>query len=88
MKIVGGPRNGQVITITRPECGHEVQVPGMVLEYVFTAPGAAHITMSLNAEPKPSVPGLVERYVCQDEAWHYIPPKTRGVMASPPIIME
>lgn len=37
MKIVGGPRNGQVITITRPECGHEVQMPGMVLEYVFTA---------------------------------------------------
>ena len=88
MKIVGGPRNGQVITITRPECGHEVQVPGMVLEYVFTAPGAAHIKMSLNLEPKPSLPGLVERYLCQDGAWHYIPPATGGVMASPPIVME
>ncbi len=89
MKIVGGPRNGQVITIAEPQGGREVQVPGMVLEYAFTVPGSVQIKMSLDLAPKPSVPGLVERYVCQDGAWHYIPPvATAEFMATPPVVME
>jgi hypothetical protein len=86
MKIVGGPRNGQEVTITKPECGHEVRVPGMVLEYAFTSPGSVQIKMSMDLEPKPSIPGLIERYVCRDEAWHYIPPSSpTGFMITPPV---
>lgn len=89
MKIVGGPRNGQTITISDPQSGDEVRVPGMVLEYVFTGPGAAQIKMSMHLDPKPSIPGLVERYVCRDGAWHYIAPAAPGdLMASPPVVME
>lgn len=89
MKIVGGPRSGQEITIAESQGGPEIQVPGMVLEYVFTAPGAAQIKMSMDLGQKPSLPGLVERYVCRDGAWHYIAPAAKGdLMATPPVVME
>lgn len=86
MKIVGGPRDGQEISIAESKGGPELRVPGMVLEYAFTSPGVAQIRMTMDAEQKPSIPGLVERYVCRDEAWHYIPPSSpTGYMISPPV---
>jgi hypothetical protein len=86
VKIVGGPRNGQEITIAESQGGPEIRVPGMVLEYAFTSPGSVQIKMSVDIEPKPSIPGLIERYVCRDEAWHYIPPSSpTGFMISPPV---
>ena len=91
MKIIGGPRSGQAITLSEHPGGPELQPEGMILEYTFTAPGKATIKMSChhNLEPKPSVPGLVERYRCHDGAWHYIEPEdSSGFVASPPIIME
>ena len=89
MKIVGGPRDGQDITIAEFQGGPEIQLPGMVLEYVFTAPGSVQIKMSPTLERKPSVPGLVERYVSRDGAWHYIPPAAAGeFMITPPVVLE
>lgn len=91
MKIVGGPRAGQLITLSEQPGGPELQPEGMILEYTFTSPGRATIKMGCHhsVEPKPSVPGLVERYRCHNGAWHYIAPEdTSGFMASPPIIME
>jgi hypothetical protein len=89
MKIVGGPRNGQEMTIAEFQGGPEIRVPGMILEYVFTAPGSVQIKMSQDLEPKPSVPNLIERYVCRDGAWQYIPPLAAGeYMITPPVVME
>ena len=91
MKIVGGPRSGQTIKLSEQRGGPELQPEGMILEYAFTAPGKASIRMSCHhkLEPKPSVPGLIERYRCHDGAWQYIAPEdSSGFVASPPIIME
>jgi hypothetical protein len=89
MKIVGGPRNGQMITISERPGGPELQVEGMVLEYTFAGPGSVNIRMSADPDPQPSLPGLVERYRCQDGAWHYIPPgNDTGFQASPLTVME
>ena len=66
----------------------DLQVPGMVLEYIF-AHGHLHIKSCIDLDPKPSVPGLLERYKYQDGAWHYIAPAaTNGFMASPLVVME
>jgi hypothetical protein len=89
MKIIGGPRNGQIITIAEKQGGPELIVPGMVLEYTFTEPGKVNIKMTAELEPKPSVPGLAERYKCQDGAWHYIAPSSAlEFTASPAVVME
>ena len=88
MKIVGGPRNGQVITLAESQGGSDIQVPGMVLEYIF-AHGHLHIKLFIDLGPKPSVPGLLERYNYQVAAWHYIAPAaTNGFMASPLVVTE
>jgi hypothetical protein len=89
MKIVGGPRNGQVVTLAEIQGGPELQISGMILTYTFTAFGTVTVTMSMAWDDTPSVPGLLEKYKCQDGAWHYIAPlATNGFMASPPVIME
>jgi hypothetical protein len=89
MKIVGGPRNGQAITISEEPGGPELQVDGMVLEYSFAGQGKVNVKISVDPNPKPSFPGLVERYKCHDGAWHYIPPEDNsGFQASPPAVME
>jgi hypothetical protein len=58
MKIVGGPRNGQVISIAEHQGGPELIVPGMVLEYTFTQPGRVNIKMGMELDAKPSIPGM------------------------------
>jgi hypothetical protein len=87
MKIVGGPRNGQVISIAEHQGGPELIVPGIVLEYTFTQPGKVNIKMGMELDAKPSIPGLIERYKCQDGAWHYIA-ASGDFMVSPPVVME
>jgi len=89
MKIVGGPRDGQVITISETRGGPELQVEGSVLEYIYISHIHASIKLYGEANPKPSLPGLVERYRCHDGGWYYVdPPSGSAVQASPPIVME
>jgi hypothetical protein len=89
MKIVGGPRNGEVITISEKPGGPELRIEGMVLEYRFTEQGKISIKMYADPDPKPSFPGLIERYKCRNGAWHYVPPADdRDFQVSPPVVME
>jgi hypothetical protein len=89
VRIIGGPRDGQIISITETSGGPELQIEGMILEYSFTEPGKVNIRFFAEPNPKPSFPGLVERYKCQNGAWYYIaPPGGDGVRATPPSPME
>jgi hypothetical protein len=89
MKIVGGPRDGQEISIAEQPGGPELQIEGIVLEYRFLGPDTVNIKMSDDPSPQPSFPGFVERYKCHNGTWHYIPPADRsGFLASPPAVME
>lgn len=89
MKIVGGPRDGQELTISEAPGGPELQVEGMVLEYTYLSHNNVTVKLYGDPNPKPSLPGLVERYRCHEAGWHYIgPPPGSSVQASPPIVME
>ena len=89
MKIVGGPRSGQTIAISETPDGPELKLEGMVVEYAFTEPGKVNMRMYFDQDPQPSIPGIIERYRCHDEAWHYIaPPEKSTYKLSAPIVME
>jgi hypothetical protein len=89
MKVVGGPRSGQAITIAESPGGPEVRIEGIVLEYAFTEPGRLNMKMYFDVESIPSVPGMIERYRCHEGAWHYIDPAENSTYKlSPPVVME
>ena len=89
MKIVGGPRHGQDVTISENPGDPELQLEGMVLEYTYTEPGKINIRIYEDPVPKPSFPGLVERYKSQYGAWHFIATlESKGIQASPPAVSE
>lgn len=88
MKIIGGPRDGQQISISEEPGGPELNVEGMIIEYVFSEPGRINVRFYADPDPKPSFPGFVERYKCHNGAWLYIPPVGGGFSASPPLPVE
>jgi hypothetical protein len=73
MKVVGGPRDGEDITV-RDGDGVEFMLNGAVFEYDVRTPGKTGRRLTLGTQPQPSVPGEFERYQFREDAWHYVPP--------------
>jgi hypothetical protein len=89
MKLVGGPCDGQTVTISEEAGGPDLRLEGMVLERHFDGYGKMQIILRFDPNPPPSLPGITERYWCKDGAWHYLPPEdTTGFRATPPMMTE
>ncbi|SIO58392.1 hypothetical protein SAMN05444166_5662 [Singulisphaera sp. GP187] len=76
MKIVGGPKHGEEITMAGKPGGPEFVPPdGFVIEYEFVQSGKVNVKFGPDRNPKPSVPGQFERYQTRGGSWHYVEPE-------------
>lgn len=79
MKIVGGPKHGEEITLAGKPGGPEFVPPdGFVIEYHFTSSGKVDFKIGPDPRPKPSVPGQFERYQARAGSWYYIEAETKS----------